>query len=167
MVGADDPDARLPDPWGFSLDILGVVSNKFNLQGLAKLPEQLVVMIHKYSSAAPLWCFARAVALRKELFSTPQGTEMNPFRLQDIGSWTRGDEAPKLEQGHKSYTRIRLDHLGISRVEALDDHPEPFSGKRSGLKNFIVAKREKMKSLNVDIYFKVVLQVRRETVTSS
>lgn len=162
VVGVDNPDARLPDPWGFSLDVLGVVSDNFELPGLTKLPAELLVMIHKYSSAAPLWCCARAVAVKLELSSMPQGTKMKAFKLRDIGSWTRGDETPRPKQGQKSHTRITMDHHGISRVEALDDHPEPFSGNRSGVKNFIVAARERMKSLDVNIYFKVVYRSREK-----
>ncbi|WAO86974.1 Hypothetical protein NCS54_00426600 [Fusarium falciforme] len=153
MVGENNPDARIPDPRGFSPDVLTVACNKLNLPGLARLPVELLVIIQKYSSEAPLWCFTRAVALRTELSSMPQGTKMGWFKLFDIGSWTRGGEAPKLGKGHSNYTRVTLDHHGISRVEALADYPEPLSEKRSGSTKFIVAERERMKAFEVEIYF--------------
>ncbi|KAI8681762.1 hypothetical protein NCS55_00429300 [Fusarium keratoplasticum] len=153
MVGENNPDARIPDPWGFSHDVLAVVCNKLNFPGLARLPVEVLVIIQEYSSEAPLWCFARAVALRTELFSMPQGTKMTWFKLSNVVSWARGDEAPKLERRHSNYTRVTLDHHGISRVEALADYPEPLSEKRSGSTKFIVAKRERMKSFELEIYF--------------
>ncbi|RSL66069.1 hypothetical protein CEP54_003883 [Fusarium duplospermum] len=156
MVGVTDPDARVPGPWGFSPHVMRVVSKKVNLPGLARLPVEILVIIQKHSSDAPLWCLARAVDLMTELSSMPRGIEMDWFGLSDIASWTRGDEAPKLGKGHRKYTRITLDHHGIRKVEALNDHPEPLSERRSNTTKFIIAERGRIKYLEVDIYFKVL-----------
>ncbi|KAL2689445.1 hypothetical protein Neosp_003499 [[Neocosmospora] mangrovei] len=153
MVGEHNLDARIPEPWGFSPDALAVVRSKFNLHGLSGLPVEILAIIQEYSSEAPLWRVARAAALREELSLMPKETKMVRCKLYEIGSWTRGEEGPKLSQGHSNYTRVTLDHHGISRVEGLDDYPEPLSEKRSGSAKYIVADRRRVQALKVEIYF--------------
>ncbi|RSM19202.1 hypothetical protein CDV31_001878 [Fusarium ambrosium] len=159
MVGVNNPDARITGPWGFSPNVIYVVSKKVNIPGLARLPGEILVMIHRQSSDAPLWCLARAVDLMVEMSLMQQGTEVDWFGLSDIGSWNRGDEAPKLQKEHSKYTRITLDHRGVRKVEALNSHPEPLSEKRSDTTRFIIAERGRIKSLNADIYFKVLYRL--------
>ncbi|KAI8722409.1 hypothetical protein NCS52_00384600 [Fusarium sp. LHS14.1] len=153
MIGVRNADARIPEPWGFSPDALAVVRDKCNLHGLSRLPVEILAIIQGYSSEAPLWYFARAVALRMELSLMHQETKMVQCKLCEVESWTRGDEGPKLLQGHSNYTRVTLDHHGISRVEALDEYPEPLSEKRISSAKYIVADRRRIQALKIEIYF--------------
>lgn len=146
MVGETNLDARIPEPWGFSPDALAVVRDKFNLHALSGLPVEILANIQEYSSEAPLWHFARTVALRLELSLMPQETKTVQCKLCEVESWTRGDEGPKLLQGHSNYTRVTLDHHGISRVEGLNDYPEPLSEKRISSSKYIVADRRSSSS---------------------
>lgn len=156
MVGVKDTNARIPDPWGFSPDVLRIACHELSLPGLIGLPGELLVRIQKHSSEAPVWCFARAVALKRELSLMPYGTDMGQFLLSVVESWSRGDRTPQLKKRFKKYMRVTLDHHGISKVEALDDHPEPLSESRSGSKRFIVTDRDRINDLDTKIYFKVV-----------
>ncbi|KAM0424841.1 hypothetical protein ACHAPT_009897 [Fusarium lateritium] len=157
--GVDCSKIDIPDPWGFSPAVLDAARRRLNLSGLMRLPMEVLAMVQQYSNEAPLWCFARAVALRMELLSMPRGTEMISTRPFDVESWTRGDKAPRLKGKSKcekanSVIRITIDHHGICRVEALDDHPKPLSDKRSRGKKFVILCQDRMRDGNIDMYFK-------------
>ncbi|KAK7967793.1 uncharacterized protein PG986_002070 [Apiospora aurea] len=112
----------------FDMELVCAKAERHGIQGMRRLPPELVRVVYDYSSLATFWRYVAIVSLARELGKAPMDSVSLPLR--DVLAWTRGRGPPSLVQSSSperppSSIRLTFDGHGIRQIERLPGIP-PF-----------------------------------------
>lgn len=106
---------------------LEVVSSRYSMPQLSKIPPELVLMIKKHSEEALLWRITAAMDLADRIIDTPLATLLR-VPVSEITSWHRGGALILAQDDAASSVpilRLAIDSRGIRSVERFSEDQLP------------------------------------------